>query len=566
MLIPVAPLFVCGSLTFRSNPTHSHCSGGKVLLYGYEDGQDNVSNEETWEGLNEDSSFAYNSQLQHPISDAEALLACKAFLQRRKRWGPWVKAENRKAMRRRYLGNMKELDNFSGKGFFWEDPSQLRYLNKNFEVSTERKPPTMLRDKNLKASLNGPRTLSQVEDEGQEELGNQGEEEQIWESVRVQGSMGRRDLFPLVEDERLLGDAAEEFSHFFEGGAPLQHVRRSEAALRIWADPEWKSRWYNKRWGKRHKSMDANARRMKQIENRIRHMDPSALENEGLANMTEEEIAEAVLQYIRLSRKRENVEADGSNYKESAIQENPVPALDQFVSDDKNSKREKQQKRSERARNAYKTRLENQKGNRQIETTMVPNDNALRKRQNPDADSSNDKESTIQENPVPALDQFVSDDKNAKREEQQKRSERARNAYKTRLENQKRSHQIETTLVPSDSALQSEATKDSHEAAPEQASHDSHHLALERIEACLNIGKLPEIVDVEIILKPARMSGRKKILLRILSDGFDLRGKCISSELSDSSQGAKFACIVPIAELGRFVLYKLAQSARGKAG
>ena len=398
------------------------------------------------------------------VSDAEALLACRAYLQRRKRWGPWVKADRRKSMRQRSLGNMRQLDRAFGKGFFWEDPSQLKYLNKKIAVPN---------DLNSTSILGGDVTEAE---EGTEETKEQGEDEEIWESVKVQGSMGRRDLLPLVEDDRLLGEAAEEFSPLLHRGPSQEHVRRSEAVQKLWGDPEWKARWYEMRWGRRQRLMSAKSKAQKRIEARLRKLDPSVLENEALANMTEVEITAAVLEYVKWGYEK-------------------------------------------------KKQVDDTKDGRVPQTS----DTAVGNKQ------------------VSALDLFVLNDDSAKRELQKlqkERSERSRKAYQSRLE-KLRGCQIPTTMVASEGSIQI-------------PSDDHPEAARSRIEDCLDRKVLPATADVIIILQPARLSRRKSTLLRILSDGFGLRGKCIPMYPYDAiEERFQFASKASIRELGEFVLSKL---------
>jgi hypothetical protein len=50
---------------------------------------------------------------------------------------------------------------------------------------------------------------------------------------------------------------------------------------------------------------------------------------------------------------------------------------------------------------------------------------------------------------------------------------------------------------------------------------------LERIRKALDEGSYPAVDDIEMILKPKRLTGRKKLLQEILLKCFGLRGKCI---------------------------------------
>ena len=78
---------------------------------------------------------------------------------------------------------------------------------------------------------------------------------------------------------------------------------------------------------------------------------------------------------------------------------------------------------------------------------------------------------------------------------------------------------------------------------------------LERIESDLEQKRFPAVMDVEAILIPRKVAGRKIVLRRILSECFDLRGRCIPTE--DDPDSFIFATNCSIQALGEFVLDKL---------
>ena len=480
------PLVVC-CVSFRHGPFLLVTRRGQALRGGRKETTslvDQPHEDEEQRDFIEDSQSDLSESMDDfdSISDAEALLACRAYLQRRKRWGPWTKAEGRKAMRLRSLRNMQQLDDSSRNGFFWEEPTQLKYLNKNFDapVSGSLSSGEFSKDRD---------PSDENEDEVEEE---QSEEEEIWESVKVQGSMGRRDLLPLFEDDRLLDEAAEEFSHFFEGGPSQEHVKRSEAKKLMWSDPEWKARWYEKRWGHREMSASSALRKQRRIEDRLRQFDPNVLENEALAQMNEQEISEAIVEYVRLGKKRKS--------------QNMVIEERGNLSEDFESR-----------------------------TQPMLDNNAAN---------------------VSPLDRFVSDDISEKMDLQNKRSERARKAYTTRIENMKGTNDPfrQTPKVFRIAPLGDDGKADNR--SPDEAFRE--------IEKSLNVVRVPDMADVVCILEPARLRGRKELLLRILSDCFGLRGKCIppTDTMNQSSGSWRFASKVSISELGDFVLHQLSTLTR----
>jgi hypothetical protein len=64
------------------------------------------------------------------VSDSEIVLACRAYLQRKNRLaGGWAEAAKWRKRKEALLSAISEQQ--ESVGFFWEDPSQLRYLYDN---------------------------------------------------------------------------------------------------------------------------------------------------------------------------------------------------------------------------------------------------------------------------------------------------------------------------------------------------------------------------------------------------------------------------------------------------
>jgi len=237
---------------------------------------------------NTESNTSIESELDS-ISDAEALLACYNYLQKRKRWGPWSKAEARKVKRQRFLGNLKAGSDRSGgaAGFFWEDPSELKYLHK---LRIKDSASTTSSDADM---IDPDNAFSSIDELDPEDDFEEKDEDEIWESVKLQGSLSRRDIIPLNEDEKLLWDSAEEFSSFFDGASD-EHVRRSNAVKRTWSDPKWRAEWYQKRWGNRPRPLTAESKKRRNAEARLHELDAeSIVENEALGNMSGDKISKA---------------------------------------------------------------------------------------------------------------------------------------------------------------------------------------------------------------------------------------------------------------------------------
>ena len=84
--------------------------------------------------------------------------------------------------------------------------------------------------------------------------------------------------------------------------------------------------------------------------------------------------------------------------------------------------------------------------------------------------------------------------------------------------------------------------------------------ALIRIEAALDSGNVPVVEDCEMMMTITRLKKRKEVLRRILRDCFNLRGKCLPSDMKNPNDSELlFVTQRPIQEIGEFVIYKLKQ-------
>jgi hypothetical protein len=83
--------------------------------------------------------------------------------------------------------------------------------------------------------------------------------------------------------------------------------------------------------------------------------------------------------------------------------------------------------------------------------------------------------------------------------------------------------------------------------------------AILHIDMALDHKVMPKSKYVEMILKPGRLGRRREALRRILSECFDLRGKCVPDPKASVGEedSLLFATKCGIDELGAFVLDKL---------
>ena len=371
------------------------------------------------------------------VTDAEALLACRAYLQRKNRLGAWKDHKRRKDS----LRQMSTLDNVNAAatGFFWEDPEELIYLHHD----------------NTTDDL--------VDNEEENDEGRV-----VFESaLDGTGTMIMGSTPPALE-------RGIEFTSF-PAMPSEERVRRSNAAKKTWSDPKWKAMWYEKRWG-RHPRKNPLAAKQKKLDDRIRSLPSNLYNSPELAALTQEEIVEAVQTYVVGNRKRSKA----------------------------HGKEARQRAKTERANE-----------------NKVPE-----KGQEPKID-------------------LMFGSNNAMKEAQRKRSERAAKAYQTRLANQNKK---EATTKAKTTGTREPVAKDAMPTA--KTPRD----ALVRVETQLDSNELPSIADIELILKPPKLGRRKDLLRRILSEQFDLRGKCVPADPSNEGSEMLFVTQCSIDQLGAFVV------------
>lgn len=135
------------------------------------------------------------------------------------------------------------------------------------------------------------------------------------------------------------------------------------------------------------------------------------------------------------------------------------------------------------------------------------------------------------------------------KEQQRLRSERAKARYETRLKNQQ---------------------KKKGKPKPEKQSRKRAYLpkgltpqdAILRIEAKLDENEYPTVNDLKIIMAPQKLGKRRDLLKQILLELFDLRGKCVPSDLNDEASDQLFVTTAPVQQLGDFVVHLLETRAK----
>lgn len=271
------------------------------------------------------------------VSDAEALLACRSHLQRRNKLGLWKAKERRRQGRPASMTNTTAVSD-SDVGFFWPDPTQLKYLYRpdKFEEDLSKG----IADEEIgkeHETDNGIILGEYLEPYDLGFLGDEVSEAQDHDSSRIEGF----DRSVTIDDDY------------------RTHMRRSRAARKTWSDPTFRALWYRRRWGeKRHERQQQLNQKI--IDSRLRAINPDEfLASFALANMTEREIAKAIETYIAANRKRSVSRQDSLQSRRAALggtQQMERLPRDFLLNKDPIQQQLSQQKRSELATVRYQAR------------------------------------------------------------------------------------------------------------------------------------------------------------------------------------------------------------------
>jgi len=265
-------------------------------------------------------------------------------------------------------------------------------------------------------------------------------------------------------------------------------LRRVNAMKRRWEDPDYRERWYHKRWGARKRKKETQTDLERKAIQRARVLPSGFLGSDELASLSEEEIAEAIRARIKSTRKR------------VAKRKQTLQGRKEFLA-------------------AQMTALD-------AASDRYNGDN------DDDDDYLDDEDSKLQNL---SRDVLFAPDTTKLEEAKRKRSERAKRLYAIRLKNQKvqnenqTAEELSSSSSKSSSSFSSSKTKSSPRNKgpyfpPKQQTPQDAFL---RIENDLDRGATPAIDDVRLILEPGKMKNRKPLLGRILLDEFNLRGKCV---------------------------------------
>ncbi len=469
---------------------------------------------------NDDSSIEEEQDEEMMVSDAEALLACWSFLKRRKRLGDWTEHEERKAQKvlsRNYFltddGEGYSLLDYDDDDDDDEENDQNNHNNKLLDDEDGEFDFDCFDDNDSISSMPTVEDILSASSPVNDKLGigSDGDDEDVvaQDLLTISSFVSRGGVQRNGEKEDI--DLWHtEFTSFPTEPNPSR-TRRVDAMKRRWEDPDYRKRWYEKRWGSKSANHPKDTQltdRERQAVQRARALPTGFLGSEELASMTEDEIAEAIRTRMRSTRKRVA------------------------------SRKETLQRRRDML-------------NQQIESLERLSEGDT------DIDWMEDEETR---------QVLFSPTEKALKEAQWKRSQRAKKLYATRLENQKReqANQSKESLA---SSSKPPPRKKGPYFPPKQPTPQDAFL---RIENDLDHGTSPSIDDVRLVLRPGKMKNRKLLLCRILEEQFDLTGKCVP--LIPSKQGdvkeensivnydehdLAFVKTCTIARLGNFVLYLL---------
>ena len=576
IVIPITLSFQqCNNIIIRSTTTNNNNNNNIDL--GYHSFQkrikilysQNFNNDNT---NNNNESIVYDTN-NYNVTDEEALLACRAYLQRKNRVG-WTQAKERKKLALNSLAlpslSSKKLSSSSSSsssrvssssttnnnnnnnamddstlgvanlntGYFWEDPSELIYLKKG------------RRNDNYLSSFSS--SNNDNEDENNDNNNND-EDIQFDQKFRNLYDINEKNKSNYNNDDEEEEDDEEEMKAFRlkstededseESGIftsfPMQpsttHMLQSQAKKERFKDPKWKAKWYEKRWGKIkgkqvptgiegspsdivNKTKQNDKKRQKRIKQLIQRIPSEILRSPELASLSDTEIEEAIQTYVVANKRRRESHLKRSNDRKKLFKENSLNAH-------------------------FEKKSHNIKNNN--------NNN------NDSNDETNDKQAQLS---------FIPNEEELKRL-QKKRSQTAIKAYATRLRNQKVMQEQKDSELSHDKQSSSfiRQIRVEGELSPRQA--------MERVEEMMKVNEMVYIHDIDAIMEPKRLGGRIDLFRAILKTYFNLRGKCVpdlskmnsnphefysdAREEDMETMPKKFVTKCTVVELGSFIKYLL---------
>ena len=528
------------------------------------------------------------------VSDAEALLACRAYLVKRRRWstsneggdnddernnnnkddtGGWTEWARRRAAQQQ---NWED----DSTGFFWEDLSQLEYWDP-LGSPLRRQTNNSINNNNNSLSMT-PDTVGVFEGKRNDDDDGDGDDD-IMHSSDTDAStawVGGDALISLAAWQDAYHDDQSSTLSWEDTEPSPEHLRRSKAARRTFSDSQWKAYWYERRWGSHSTGRRAAEQRLRQ---RLTSKWQAATQADmlaPLASMTQDEMIQAIVEYASANKKRsqsrqtwarQQAKARQNRMRQTVRPENiTVEASigktprDALLAVNVTELEEKKRMRAERARKAYQTRME------KLETDAPSSTNSSLCPSVPPLEALQNIQDALDRGECPAFDwieRVIESSKLPKRKEILLRI--LKESFDLRGKQWLPIDRQELRTMKTPPPLTQRSVKDLGDACLMLcATNKSPVEALERIEKSLDQGTVPASAWVKIVLEPTRLSGRKKIFLRILAECFELRGKeRLPTDRNDfASEGPPFLTQRSVSDLGEACMILISQSEKGGGG
>ncbi len=430
------------------------------------------------------------------VSDAEALLACWSFLRWRKRLGSLTTPDGPSS------GSSSSLSlavSVAGADTGDHRPNEIK------EQRRKRRPSLMSERRNNNYFLLEGEELHH--DTGESVTDGDDIDGDIHNGSRMK-SKWEFEISSLVNsqggDTSIDGDDGDEGNNddetnvftSFPSKPSDSTLRRSRALKRVWDDPDYRDRWYQRRWGSKPRRTKDQSLRERTAERRARALPPGFLGSEELASLTEEEIAQAIQTRFQSTRQR--------------------------VAKRKQTLRERKEQLA-------------RQGEAMMQTLSI-------------ADNEEEEEQLALSSTSPRLarDVLFTLTREQLEAKQIERSDRAKRLYSTRLKNQKRVKEMAKKKLASSKGPYKKTTRTAAQVRADAAAsrplfppkHMSPRDAFLRAEHQLDVGQQPTVQDIRLILQPTAMRQRKDLLRRILDEVFDVRGKCVPIQQRGPNRGS----------------------------
>lgn len=309
------------------------------------------------------------------------------------------------------------------------------------------------------------------------------------------------DTEPIVEERPSISNNPFSANPLFPSE---ENRRRSVVKSRLWNNQTWKAEWYNQRW--RGKVATQSAKKHEHEERLLRDIPNDILESPLFDSMSESEVSEAILAHIN------------SNHRKS---------------ESRKGNKDKRQVEREDFR----------EWREQVKRDALNATDIVRRMKARPASSANENKLSFS----PSID--------ALKKLNKRRSEQSKKAFQTRVANIKPVPSTSVKITKLSRGSEQEVRRDD---LDETVVVTSPMQAILHIDMALDHNRLPSPNHVEMILRPGRLGRRRETLRRILSECFDLRGKCVPNPRNISDEDSLlFVTKCGIEELGNYVLLKL---------